>query len=98
MVNIYFCPPISVDKKNDIHTIMNEMRDFLLSKGYQEDDFEFYFTTGEEESLGKKNRDAFYRDVDLKGKDTSRKLRIMFAINQYNEGVPKQNTERISFT
>lgn len=92
---IYFCPALAVKNKNDIHTIMNEMREFLLNKGYSENDFEFYFTTGEEESLGKRNRYAFYNDVDLGGKDTSRKLRIMFAINQYNEGVHAPNVDGV---
>lgn len=92
---IYFCPPMSQDKKNDIHTIMDDMKSFLLSRGYKENDFEFYFTTGEEEAIGKRNRDAFYRDVDLNGKDTSGKLRIMFAINQYNEGVHAPNVDGV---
>jgi hypothetical protein len=74
---IYFCPSISVENENDIHTIMDEMRDFLISRGYDESDFEFYFTTGEEESLGKKNRNAFYHDVDLDGKLTSRDVALI---------------------
>jgi hypothetical protein len=92
---IYFCPPISVENENDIHTIMDDMKKFLISRGYHETDFEFYFTTGDEEAIGKKNRNAFYHDVDLNGKDTSRKLRIMFAINQYNEGVHAPNVDGV---
>mgnify|MGYP003346408665 CR=1 FL=1 len=37
--------------------------------------------------LSKLNREAFYNDTDLKHNSTKGKLRIMFAINQYNEGV-----------
>ncbi len=92
---IYFCPAISVVNQNDIHTIMNDMRDFLISIGYSENDFEFYFTTGDEEVLGKRNRKAFYHDKDLNGNDVSRKLRIMFAINQYNEGVHAPNVNGV---
>lgn len=92
---IYFCPPISVENENDIHTIMDDMKKFLISRGYHETDFEFYFTTGDEEVIGKKNRNAFYHDIDLNGKDTSRKLRIMFAINQYNEGVHAPNVDGV---
>ena len=92
---IYFCPAMSVINENDIYTIMNDMKDFLISKGYTEDDFEFYFTTGDEEVIGKKNRYSFYNDVDLNGNDTSRKLRIMFAINQYNEGVHAPNVDGV---
>ena len=92
---IYFCPPMSLDKTNDIHTIMEDMRNFLRSQGYKDSDFEFYYTTGEEEKIGKRNRDAFYKDVDLNGDDTSGKLRIMFAINQYNEGVHAPNIDGV---
>ena len=35
---------------------------------------------------GEKNRDAFYNDKTLDGQSAKGKLRIMFAINQYNEG------------
>lgn len=92
---IYFCPAMSVSNENDIHTIMNDMRDFLLSSGYSEDDFEFYYTTGYEEKNGIKNRKAFYHDRDLNGRDVSNKLRIMFAINQYNEGVHAPNVNGV---
>ena len=37
--------------------------------------------------LGNKNRIAFYNDEDLEGNQINKKLRIMFTINQYNEGV-----------
>ena len=92
---IYFCPMISVNSVNDIHTIMDEMKEFLLNNGYSERDIEFYYTTGDEEVVGKKNRKAFYNDVDLDGNDTSNKLRIMFAINQYNEGVHAPNVDGV---
>ena len=92
---IYFCPTVSIENHNDIYTIMDDMKEFLISKGYSENDFELYFTTGEEEVLGKRNRNAFYNDVDLNGNDTSHKLRIMFAINQYNEGVHAPNVDGV---
>lgn len=92
---IYFCPAMSVLNENDIHTIMDEIREFLLDNGYTEDDFYLYFTTGDEEVEGKKNRRAFYHDLDLNGMDVSNKLRIMFAINQYNEGVHAPNVNGV---
>ena len=79
---IYFCPPLSEENKNDIDTIMNEVREW-----FSDYDVEFYKTTSKNQEQGKQNRDAFYNDVDLKGNSTKHKLRIMFAINQYNEGV-----------
>ena len=45
--------------------------------------------------LGIKNREAFYNDKDLNGQDTKNKLRIMFAINQYNEGVHAPNIDGV---
>jgi len=79
---IYFCSPLSEENKNDIDTIMTEVREW-----FSDYDVEFYKTTSKDKEQGKQNRDAFYSNVDLKGNSTKHKLRIMFAINQYNEGV-----------
>ena len=79
---IYFCPPLSEENRNDIDTIMNEVREW-----FSDYDVELYKTTSKEQVQGEKNRDAFYNDLDLDGNSTKHKLRIMFAINQYNEGV-----------
>ena len=82
----YFCPVKSEEGINDIETIKKQMLENLKGK-YKEEDIVFYTTTSEMGELGKKNRDAFYHDKTLDGQDCSNKLRIMFAINQYNEGV-----------
>ena len=79
---IYFCPSLSEENKNDIDTIMEEVKEWF--KDY---DVIFYKTTSKDEKEGQKNREAFYNDKDLDGNSTKKKLRIMFAINQYNEGV-----------
>ena len=79
---IYFCPPLSEENRNDIDTIMNEVREW-----FSDYDVELYKTTSKEQVQGEKNRDAFYNDLDLDGNSTKHRLRIMFAINQYNEGV-----------
>ena len=79
---IYFCPSLSEENKNDIDTIMNEVREW-----FSDYDVEFYKTTSKDQEQGKQNRDAFYNDLDLDGNSTKHRLRIMFAINQYNEGV-----------
>ncbi len=79
---IYFCPPLSEKNKNDIDTIMTEVREW-----FSDYDVEFYKTTSKNQEQGKQNRDVFYNDLDLDGNSTKHKLRIMFAINQYNEGV-----------
>ena len=79
---IYFCPHSSEENKNDIDTIMTGVREW-----FSDYDVEFYKTTSKDQEQGKQNRDAFYSNVDLKGNSTKHKLRIMFAINQYNEGV-----------
>ena len=72
---------------NDMDSIMSEARNWIHEMGLTEDDYEFYMTTSDMGNDGKRNREAFYNDKDLKQNDTSNKLRIMFAINQYNEGV-----------
>ena len=82
----YFCPVKSEEGINDIETIKKQMLENLARK-YEKEDIVFYTTTSEMGELGKKNRDAFYHDKTLDGQDCSNKLRIMFAINQYNEGV-----------
>ena len=79
---IYFCPPITEEDTNDIDTIMNEVKQWF--EGY---DVVFYKTTSKDKTSGKLNREAFYNDRDLEGNSVKKKLRIMFAINQYNEGV-----------
>lgn len=84
---IYFCPVNSISGKSDIHTIMNEVKVWLQEMGLTEEDYEFYYTTGAMKGFGKQNRQAFYKDENLKGESVKNKLRIMFAINQYNEGV-----------
>ena len=87
---IYFCPPLSEENKNDIDTIMNEVREW-----FSDYDVEFYKTTSKNQEQGKQNRDAFYNDLDLDGNSTKHKLRIMFAINQYNEGVHAQGVDGV---
>ena len=84
---IYFCPLGVEDGKNDIKTIMEETKNWVKEMGLTEEEYEFYVSTSEMGKEGKKNRKAFYNDEDLDGNKTNDKLRIMFAINQYNEGV-----------
>ena len=83
----YFCPLNSEENVNDIGTIMEEVKEWCQEMGLTEDDYEFYLTTSEMKEEGKKNRQVFYNDEDLNGNKVNHKLRIMFAINQYNEGV-----------
>ena len=91
---IYFCPPFSEEGTNDIETIKSQTLEYLKIFT-EEKDIEIYTTTSDMGELGQKNRDAFYNDKDLKGQDTKNKLRIMFAINQYNEGVHAPNIDGV---
>ena len=91
---IYFCPPFSEEGTNDIETIKSQTLEYL-KEFINEEDIEVYTTTSEMGELGQKNRDAFYNDKDLKRQDTKNKLRIMFAINQYNEGVHAPNIDGV---
>ena len=45
--------------------------------------------------MNKRNRDAFYDDVTLDGEKVDNKLRVMFAINQYNEGIHAPNIDGV---
>ncbi len=91
---IYFCPPFSEKGVNDIETIKKEaMEWFKQITG--EENIVFYTTTSDMGTEGKQNRDAFYHDVDLNGDDVSSKLRVMFAINQYNEGIHAPNVDGV---
>ena len=84
---IYFCPTNSEEGKNDIKTIKAETYKLVKEMGLDDSQFEFYETTSNMGKLGKQNRDAFYNDLDLDGNKVSDKLRIMFCISQYDEGV-----------
>ena len=84
---IYFCLLNPENGVNDMDSIMSEARNWIHEMGLTEDYYEFYMTTSDMGIDGKRNREAFYNDKDLNQNDTSNKLRIMFAINQYNEGV-----------
>ena len=92
---IYFCPPSSEDGVNDINTILKEAKSWFLDMGLSEEDIVLYSTTSDMGIVGKDNRDAFYNDVDIEGNDASNKLRVMFAINQYNEGVHAPNVDGV---
>ena len=92
---IYFCPMITKEGVNDIDAIMKEAKSWFLEMGLAEDEMIFYKSTSEMGTLGKKNREAFYNDTDLDNRDTSNKLRVMFAINQYNEGVHAPNVDGV---
>ena len=83
----YFCPINSEENVNDIATIMEKVKEWCQEIGLTDDDYEFYLTTSKMGEERKKNRQAFYNDEDLNGNKVNYKLRIMFAINQYNEGV-----------
>jgi len=91
---IYFCPPGAVEGVNDVETIMKEVKGWF-SEYINDDDMVFYVTTSEMGEDGKANRDAFYYDKTLDGQSAQGKLRIMFAINQYNEGVHAPNVDGV---
>ena len=91
---IYFCPPNSEKGANDIETIKKEAKKWF-NEFIPEENIIFYTSTSEMGMLGKENRQAFYNDVNLDGIDVSNKLRVMFAINQYNEGIHAPNIDGI---
>ena len=92
---IYFCPLNSEDGINDIDTIQNEVKEWLTQMGLTGNDYILYTTTSQMGEDGKRNRDAFYKDLDLNNENVDDKLRIMFAINQYNEGTHVPNIDGV---
>ena len=92
---IYFCPLTTEAGVNDMETIMAEAKRWFLEMGLPEEDIIFYQTTSEMGVEGKRNREAFYHDVDMHGESTDGKLRVMFAINQYNEGIHAPNIDGV---
>ena len=91
---IYFCPPYSEKGANDIENIKKEALEWFKSI-LPEEDIVFYTSTSDMGTFGKQNRKAFYNDLDLEGKDAKGKLRVMFAINQYNEGIHAPNVDGV---
>ncbi len=91
---IYFCPPFSQEGANDIETIKQQALEWF-KQFVPEEDIVIYTSTSEMRELGVKNRDAFYNDVNLEGEKVNNKLRVMFAINQYNEGIHAPNIDGV---
>lgn len=91
---IYFCPPAKEDGVNDIETIKKQAMSWFRDIA-SEDDIVFYTSYSDMEDSGKSNREAFYDDLDLDGNNVDGKLRVMFAINQYNEGVHAPNIDGV---
>ena len=91
---IYFCPPCSEEGSNDIETIKQQAIEWF-KQFVSEEDIIFYTSTSDMGEDGKKNRDAFYSDVNLDGDKVDNKLRVMFAINQYNEGIHAPNVDGV---
>lgn len=91
---IYFCPPFSEDGANDIETIKAQAMEWFKSF-VKEEDIIFYTSTSEMREQGKLNRNCFYNDMTLDGEKVDNKLRVMFAINQYNEGIHAPNIDGV---
>ena len=91
---IYFCPPCSEEGTNDIETIKKQAIEWF-KQFVPEEDIIIYTSTSDMGEDGKLNRDAFYDDVTLEGEKVDNKLRVMFAINQYNEGIHAPNIDGV---
>ena len=91
---IYFCPPYSETGVNDIEAIKAQAMNWF-KQITEEDNIEFYTSTSQMGKEGIKNREAFYEDKTTEGEDAKDKLRVMFAINQYNEGIHAPNVDGV---
>ena len=84
---IYFVPIGRTDGVRNIENAKIELQKIFP-------DAVIYSTTSDDE-LGEASRRAFASDVDMSGRDVSNKLRIMVAINQYNEGVHAEGVDTV---
>ena len=84
---IYFVPIGMTDGKRNIENAKAMLVEIFPDA--------IIYSTTSDDKFGEQNRDAFYRDVDLSGHDVSKKLRIMVAINQYNEGVHAKDVDTV---
>ena len=91
---IYFCPPRSEEGTNDIETIKKQATEWF-KQFVPEENIIIYTSTSDMGEIGRQNRDAFYNDVTLEGEKVDGKLRVMFAINQYNEGIHSPNIDGV---
>ncbi len=91
---VYFCPPGAENGVNDIETIKKEALEWFKQVA-PEEDIVFYTTTSDMGVEGKKNMGAFYDDKTLDGENCDNMLRVMFAINQYNEGIHAPNLDGV---
>ncbi len=91
---IYFCPPRSEEGTNDIETIKKQATEWF-KQFVPEENIIIYTSTSDMGEMGRQNRDAFYNDVTLEGEKVDDKLRVMFAINQYNEGIHAPNIDGV---
>ena len=91
---IYFCPPCSEEGTNDIEIIKKQAVEWF-KQFVPGEDIVIYMSTSDMGVEGKLNRNAFYDDISLNGKKVDNKLRIMFAINQYNEGIHAPNIDGV---
>ena len=89
---IYFCP-LGDGEIIDGDIILGtnnifDIRDRVLKLAMEVNKYTVAFeTTSELDEYGKLSREHFYNDTDFWNNDISNVLRIMFAKNQYNEGV-----------
>ncbi len=87
---IFFCPPNINSNSKDFKQIKDEVIN-ILKDTINETEVEIYTTSSLDKDSGKKARDLFSKDLDSNGNDVKNKLRILFAINQCNEGVHFEN-------
>jgi len=91
---IYFCPVHSNSNDINIDIIEKTITGYIKEK-YPNKKIITYKTTSNMKDNGKYNRECFYHDIDLEGEDVSNAIRIMFAKNQYNEGVHAPNVDGV---
>lgn len=79
---IYFCP-----KGSDLATLQDNIRSMLPPEYLENIEFYQVHSSEQTDKINELNSNNFYHNIAMDGTDAKGKLRIMFAIDMYNEGI-----------
>ena len=84
---IYFCPKINYDTDDTIESVQENLLKELPEELRGNVEFYQVHSSNYTQSQNNSNHYNFYHNITSDGKDAHGKLRIMFAIDMYNEGI-----------
>ena len=84
---IYFCPKMNYDTDDTIESVQENLLKELPEELRGNVEFYQVHSSNYTQSQNNSNHYNFYHNITSDGKDAHGKLRIMFAIDMYNEGI-----------